>query len=78
MSKTLRFNFDHVLEQWLTGEKREAKREILRLEYFENEKVFTIICYELLFGGKNKQETQAFKISKLFIETRSNSNCFTK
>ena len=54
MSKTLRFNFDHVLEQWLTGEKREAKREILRLEYFENEKVFTIICYELLFGGKNK------------------------
>ena len=38
MSKTLRFNFDHVLEQWLTGEKREAKREILRLEYFENEK----------------------------------------
>ena len=62
MSKNLRFNFDHVLEQWLTGGKREAKREILRLEYFENEKI----------NSKHKLLIRIqIKISKLFNETRS-------
>ena len=62
MSKSLRFNFDHVLEQWLTGGEREAKREILRLEYFENEKI----------NSKHKLLIRIqIKISKLFNETRS-------
>ena len=33
------FICDHLLEQWLTGEKREEERDT-KLEYFDNEESF--------------------------------------
>ena len=77
VSKTLRFIFNHVLEQWLTGGKREAKRKILRLKYFEYVKsIFHNLLRAIIWWKKINSKHKLLigikiKISKSFNETRS-------